>query len=55
MSSAKQPAADESQREKLMPQSSAKFFLLTIGGSAVIMVIFHLALLGEAISAQVLA
>ncbi|HBV64448.1 MAG TPA: hypothetical protein DEF45_15665 [Rhodopirellula sp.] len=38
-----------------MPQASIRFLLLTIGGSAVIMVIFRLALIGEATWAIVIA
>lgn len=54
MKSASNPA-DEPRREKLMPQASIRFFLLTIGGSAMIMVIFRIALLSEAIWAIVIA
>ena len=54
MSPANQPA-DESRREKLLPQASIRFLLLTIGGSAVVMVIFRIALVDEAIWAQVIA
>ena len=48
-------AADETRREKLLPQASIRFFLLTIGGSAIIMVIFRIALIDKAMWAQVLA
>jgi len=54
MSPANQPT-DETRREKLLPQASIRFFLLTIGGSAVIMVIFRIALIDKAMWAQVLA
>lgn len=54
MSPANQPA-DETRREKLLPQASIRFLLLTIGGSAVVMVIFRIALVDEAIWAQVIA
>lgn len=47
--------ADEPQREKLLPQASIRFFLLTIGGSGIIMFIFRLAIVGEATWAIVIA
>ena len=48
-------AANETKREKLLPQASIRFFLLTIGGSAIIMVIFRIALIDKAMWAQVIA
>ena len=35
-------------REKLLPQASIRFFLVLIGASAVVMVVFRSALVGEA-------
>jgi len=42
-------------REKLLPQASLRFFLLLIGGSAVVMFVFRMALLQENYWAKIAA
>jgi hypothetical protein len=48
-------AAPAPRPEKLLPQASLKFFMLLIGGSAIVMVIFRLALTQDVYWARIAA